>query len=148
MPKYNEHNDWGGELEDWSDSFDDMGSDFWEDHYDKFNREEDYSLMEMEALNSELYENENLSGQQGQRPTVTPRQKEIVQWLLSSKFAVTMENNRGFYVSGQRKGKLKDGRIFKIINWLYREGIKSGGKILQYKLQYNRKEQRLFFLIK
>lgn len=156
--------EWGGEKEDWSDKFDDMESNFWEDHYAKPERrdemESDYlrSIEEdaaeegkiesqLEQINSPYYQKcykeamELLSGN-------TNRQKEIVKWLATSRFTVTMENNGGFYVSGQRKGKLKDGRVFNIINWLCREGIKNGRKILQYKLQYNRKEQRLYFLIK
>ena len=140
--------DWGGEKEDWSDNFDDMESDFWEDHYAK--AEPDYFSMEMEVLNPYYEEGvyEYHGCKQDHISYNTSRQKEIVKWLSSSKFAVTMENDGGFYVSGHRKGKLKDGRVFNVINWLYREGIKSGRKILQYKLQYNRKEQRLYFLIK
>ena len=72
------------------------------------------------------------------------RQKEIVKWLSSSKYAVAMQNNEGFYILGKLKGRLKDGRKIRLIDWLYEEGITNGTEILQYELQYNRDEDRLY----
>ena len=78
---------------------------------------------------------------------VTKRQEDIVNWLSSSKYIVALQDNKGFYISGQTKGRLKDGRIVNVIDWLYWQGIKNGRKRLQYRLRYDRVERRLYFLI-
>jgi hypothetical protein len=127
------------DYEDWIDLYD---RDY-EDDEDRCAREE------REQGENDAYEYANSTRYEKKRDYKSydeSRQKNIVTWLTFSKYAVAMRNNEGFYISGKFKGRLKDGRSVRLIDWLYEEGIRNGTPILQYKVRYDRDEDRLYFL--
>lgn len=152
---------WDGEQEDWSDNFNDMGSDFWEDHYASAERGEELEKEYLKSIEEDAAQEgiieaylERIIVTFSRLPEKEKRRCSIVSWLRSSKFANNIDRCIGsgcsFYISGSSSAKLKNGRVVNIKDWLCEEGIKEGLIVSDpdfhyYKIHYDVKENRLYF---
>ena len=64
------------------------------------------------------------------------RVAEILEWLSRSKFAVPMQNGRGFFVRRGPIVRLQDGRTGDLFDWLSDEGIVGGSGVAGYSVNY------------
>lgn len=65
----------------------------------------------------------------------TGKQKEIVNWLSNSRYAIKFNRNNGFYVLKGSIVRLKNGDSVEILNWLSSEGIVQGKIIGGYRIK-------------
>lgn len=133
---------------DWGCSFDDNDSAYWETYmggpddvdidayYDNF-EQDDY--FEYEETEEAAVDNEDANDDEGTTLHVNAeRQKDIVNWLSTSKLARRFKNREGFFVPRGPHVKLKDGEIVDLLDWLFEEGIKGGIAVAGYSVIYNK----------
>jgi len=110
--------------DDWSDSLDDSDGESWEMFfYTAEPIDYDYDCPDFKPPKYQQYIDKS-----------TPRQKEILSWLKSSKYGQELKKGNGFYVIGGSVVKLKNGNRSEIIDWLNREGIRNNCIISKYRV--------------
>ncbi|MCK9419818.1 MAG: hypothetical protein M0R70_10620 [Nitrospirae bacterium] len=66
----------------------------------------------------------------------TERQKEIMSWLSTSKFANRLKTTQGFYIAKGSIVRLKSGELKEIIDWLLKEGFIPDKVFPPYEVKY------------
>lgn len=67
-------------------------------------------------------------------PVDRNRKEGIVRWLAASKFALSTESVAGFCVVQGSQIRLRDGRLYELVEWLQLEGIVPGESIAGYEI--------------
>lgn len=144
-----------GRNEDWADSFDDNDSEYWENY---FGGPDDDELERYYEITTQIYEEDydeepetydelkhkKLQTDEEIKNIYVSRRVDIIEWLLSSKFAQQYKNNSGFFVLEGSHGRLLNGRKVDLIEWLFDEGIRDGETIAGYDIDYSRHRNRSF----
>ena len=117
--------------EDWGESIDDAGPEFYEglvdDVQDLVEQQQEF-LEELQQFDDdeplERYVNASVASRISWN-AATLRKDDIVQWLVSSKFA-RRGHGRWFHVVPRHYGRLRSGRRVELVSWLLEEGIDTG----------------------
>lgn len=138
-------------LADWSESLDDLTSEYWDaylggpddDHFEPDTTLLDEPCCEDDGQAPSLPEEEGCDEpMHAESNTSEARRKAIVQWLSTSRLARPLRSADGFFVLRGMYGRLADGTVVDVLEWLFEEDLLHGTVAGDYSLAYTAPGER------